>query len=76
MSWLPDDHNVAQYSTISALVHGFTCTILCLLALIHNRKGPRWIKGYITAFLVDYVIIFCAGSIRFSLIVLDPNERW
>ena len=76
MSWLPSAENVALYSCVSQALHGTNCIILASYALTYNRKGPKWIKGYIVGFLIDYFFVVCAGVSRLALIYVNPQESW
>ena len=75
-SWLPSAENVDLYSCVSQSMHGITCVILASCALDHNRKGPKWIKGYIAGFIIDYFFLVCAGVSRLALIYVNPQESW
>ena len=43
---------------------------------IFNRKGPNWIKGFISSLFVSYVFLAITATIRLVLIVRKPEDSW
>ena len=76
MSWKPDRENASQYHFFSMLVHGVIITLVALYALCYNRKGPKWIKGYILAILICYILVSGSASINIGLIMYNPKPSW
>ena len=76
MSWEPDRENASYYHFISMLVHGVVITLVALYALCYNRKGPKWIKGYIVAILMCYILVSGTASINIGLIAYNPKPSW
>ena len=73
MAWPPDAETVSEYNTISQLLHNSFLTLMSIVALIYNRNGPNWIKGFIAAIAVSAVAGLVESSLRICLILYFPS---
>ena len=67
-----DAEYIAIVNTTSKLVHNGLVIIAAVVALIYNRKGPNWIKGFIVAILVSCVTGLIDSTLRRFLLKRFP----
>ena len=73
MGWPPDAESVTKYNTTSWLIHNALITFMAVVALIYNKNGPVWIKGFIAAIVVSCVAGLLEVSLRVYLIFYFTN---